>query len=140
MISEPRIVRFGAFEFDPRAGELRKDGVLLKLQDKPLRLLELLLDRPGDLVTREELRQKLWPADVFVNFDSLNNAINRVRGVLGDAAGSPSFIETLGRRGYRFIAPVRLEVREAAARSAAWPFSLSRIYPPPPGRISSPME
>src|SRR5437867_6505272 len=104
----PRVVRFGAFELDRRAGELRKDGLKVKLAEKPLRLLELLLDRPGEVVTREELRQQLWPADTFVDFDnSINNAVNRVRAAVGDSAESPRFIETLGGRGYRFIAPVQ---------------------------------
>ena len=101
----PMIVRFGPFELDRAAGELRKDGVRLRLQDKPLRVLEALIERPGALITREELRKRLWSDDTFVDFDnSLNNAINRLRAALDDEAGSPRFVETVGRRGYRFLA------------------------------------
>ena len=99
------IVRFGPFELDRAAGELRKDGGRLRLQDKPLRVLDALVERPGALVTREELRKRLWSDDTFVDFDnSLNNAINRLRAALDDEAGSPRFVETVGRRGYRFVA------------------------------------
>lgn len=102
-----RIARFGVFELDLNAGELRKRGVKLRLQDQPFQVLALLLDRAGQIVTREELQQKLWPSDTFVDFDhSLNTAINKVREVLGDSASSPRYVETLARRGYRFIAPV----------------------------------
>jgi TolB-like protein/DNA-binding winged helix-turn-helix (wHTH) protein/Tfp pilus assembly protein PilF len=98
--------RFGGFELDSRAGELRRHGRRIRLQQKPFRFLEILLERPGEAVTREELRQRLWPADVFVDFDhSLNSAANKLRDALGDMAASPRFIETLAR-GYRFIAPV----------------------------------
>ncbi len=102
-----RCVRFGVFEADLSAGELRKQGLKIKLQDQPFQILALLLERPGELLTREELREKLWPGDTFVDFDhGLNNAMNRLREALGDAADTPRFIETLPRRGYRFIAPV----------------------------------
>ncbi len=105
--SAGRIVRFGVFEVDLTAGELRKSGARIRLQEQPFQLLALLLQRPGDVVTREELRQKLWPADTFVDFDhSLNTAINKVREALGDSASSPRYLETLARRGYRFLAPV----------------------------------
>jgi DNA-binding winged helix-turn-helix (wHTH) protein/tetratricopeptide (TPR) repeat protein len=101
------VFRFGTFEVDVRAGELRKQGVRLKLQEQPLRVLTILLQRPGEVVTREELRSQNWPADTFVDFDnSLNTSINKLRETLGDSADSPRFIETLPRRGYRFIAPV----------------------------------
>ena len=104
-----RIARFGVFELDLSTGELRKSGVKLRLQGQPIQVLTLLLDRAGEVVTREELRQKLWAADTFVDFDhSLNTAINKVREALGDSAASPRFVETLARRGYRFIAPVQL--------------------------------
>jgi Tol biopolymer transport system component/DNA-binding winged helix-turn-helix (wHTH) protein len=111
-------VRFGAFEVDLQAGELRKDGVRLKLSgQQPFQVLAILLERPGQIVTREELRSRLWP-DTFVDFDhSLNSAINRIRELLGDSSESPQFVETLPRRGYRFIAPV--EVRNAPAEDAA---------------------
>ncbi|HYM74419.1 MAG TPA: winged helix-turn-helix domain-containing protein [Candidatus Dormibacteraeota bacterium] len=103
-----RIARFGVFELDLNAGELRKSGVKLRLQGQPVQVLTLLLERAGDVVTREELRQKLWASDTFVDFDhSLNTAINKVREALGDSASSPRYVETLARRGYRFIAPVQ---------------------------------
>src|SRR5216683_4414834 len=102
-----RILRFGVFEFDVRTGELRKHGVKLRLQGKPLQVLQALVERPGELVTRDELRRRLWPADVFVDFESgLNTAANRLRITLGDSAESPRYIETLARTGYRFVAPV----------------------------------
>lgn len=103
----PEIVRFGTFEVDLRAGELRKQGRRIKLQDQPFQVLAVLLQRPGEVVTREELRSQNWPPDTFVDFDnSLNTAINKLREALGDSADNPRFIETLPRRGYRFIAPV----------------------------------
>jgi cholera toxin transcriptional activator len=103
-----RIVRFGVFEADLSAGELRKGGVRLRLQGQPFQVLALLLERAGNVVTREELRKQLWPSDTFVDFDhSLNTAINKVREALGDSASSPRYVETLARRGYRFIAPVQ---------------------------------
>jgi len=102
-----RVLQFGAFEVDLRAGELRKSGARIKLQEQPFQILIMLLERPGDVLTREELRQKLWPADTFVDFDNgLNTAIKKLRDTLGDSADSPRFIETLPRRGYRFIYPV----------------------------------
>ncbi|HVS90210.1 MAG TPA: winged helix-turn-helix domain-containing protein [Candidatus Acidoferrum sp.] len=102
-----RRTRFGAFEVDLRSGELHKHGIRLKLQDQPFQVLALLLEHPGDMVTREELRQKLWPGDTFVDFDTgLNSAIKKLRDVLGDSAEEPRYIETLPRRGYRFIARV----------------------------------
>lgn len=105
-----RIVRFGVFELDQNAGELRKSGMKLRLQGQPLQVLAILLERAGEVVTREELQQRLWASDTFVDFDhSLNTAINKVREALGDSASSPRFVETLARRGYRFIAPVHTE-------------------------------
>src|SRR6266705_5938273 len=101
------VLRFGVFEVDVRAGELRKQGGRIKLQEQPLHVLTVLLQRPDEVVTREELRNQNWPADTFVDFDnSLNTAINKLREALGDSADNPRFIETLPRRGYRFIAPV----------------------------------
>src|SRR6267143_4972690 len=101
------ILRFGVFEVEVRSGELRKQGVRIKLQEQPFHVLTVLLQRPGAVVTREELRNQNWPADTFVDFDnSLNTAINKLREALGDSADNPRFIETLPRRGYRFIAPV----------------------------------
>jgi Tol biopolymer transport system component/DNA-binding winged helix-turn-helix (wHTH) protein len=103
----PRVLRFGLFEVDLRAHELRRSGVKLKLQEQPFEVLSLLLERPGEVVTREELRDRLWPADTFVDFDhSVNAAIKRLRDALGDSADNPRFVETLARRGYRFIAHV----------------------------------
>jgi len=99
--------RFGAFELDAAAGELRKSGIRLKLQDQPFQVLLIMLERPGELITRDELRQKLWKSDTFVDFDhSLNTVINKLRETLGDSATSPRYIETLAKRGYRFLAPV----------------------------------
>jgi len=104
-----KVFRFGAFEADTASGELRKSGVRLKLQDQPFQVLLVLLERPGEIVTREELRQKLWTADTFVDFDhSLNTIINKLREVLGDSASNPRFIETLAKRGYRFLPSVEL--------------------------------
>src|ERR1017187_947203 len=111
-----RIVRFSVFELDLAAGELRKNGAKLRLQEQPFQVLALLLERAGEVVTRDELRQKLWPADTFVDFDhSLNTAVNKLRETLGDSASSPRYIETLARRGYRFIAPVQNSMETAGA-------------------------
>ena len=105
--SSVRSVRFGVFEIDLRAGELRKRGIRIKLQGQPYLLLITLLRQRGELVTREELRNTLWPGDTFIDFDhSLGTGINKLREVLGDSAANPRFIETLPRRGYRFIAPI----------------------------------
>src|SRR5215469_5074106 len=102
-----QVVRFGTYELDLRLGELRKSGIRVKLSGQPFQILVILLERPGDLVTREQLQQRLWPSDTFVDFDrGLNAAINRVREALGDSAENPRFVETLPRRGYRFIAPL----------------------------------
>ncbi len=102
-----RKTRFGAYEVDLRAGEVYKHGIRLKLQDQPFQVLAVLLEHAGDVVAREELRQKLWPADTFVDFDTgLNSAIKKLRDVLADSAEEPRYVETLPRRGYRFIAHV----------------------------------
>src|SRR3979490_2830990 len=101
------VLRFGGCEGDVGSGELRKQGARIKVQEQPFHVLTILLQRPGEVVTREELRNQNWPADTFVDFDnSLNTAINKLREALGDSADNPRFIETLPRRGYRFIAPV----------------------------------
>jgi cholera toxin transcriptional activator len=106
-----KVFRFGAFEADSATGELRKSGVRLRLQDQPFQVLLILLEHPGEVIAREELQQKLWPADTFVDFDhSLNTIINRLREVLGDSASNPRFIETLAKRGYRFLVPVETVV------------------------------
>src|SRR5579864_1504087 len=100
-------VSFGVFEVDLRTGELRKRGVKIKLQEKPFQILAALLASPGQTVTREELRQKLWPSGTYVDFDrSLNTGLRKLREALEDSADNPRFIETLPKRGYRFIAPV----------------------------------
>src|SRR5262249_46124406 len=105
--SPGQVVRFGVFEADLRSGELRKSGIRIKLHDQPFQVLATLLERPGELVRRDELRQKLWPADTFVDFNhGLNNAVLRLREALGDSADTPRFIETMPRRGYRLIVAV----------------------------------
>src|SRR3984885_2058189 len=105
--SAVRSVRFGVFEVDLRAGEIRKKGIKIRLQGQPFLLLITLLKQQGEVVTREELRRTLWPEDTFVDFDhGLGTAINKLREVLGDSAANPRFVETVHRRGYRFIAPV----------------------------------
>jgi TolB-like protein/DNA-binding winged helix-turn-helix (wHTH) protein/Tfp pilus assembly protein PilF len=111
--------RFGLFEVDSRTGELRKQGRQLKLRGRPFDILVLLLARGGDVITREELRQQLWQADTFVDFDhGLNSAINRLREALGDSAENPRFIETLPKRGYRFIAPIEVPLASASSVTA----------------------
>jgi DNA-binding winged helix-turn-helix (wHTH) protein len=105
--STGRIARFGIFEVDADARQLRKSGARVRLQDQPFQLLVLLLQHPGSVLTREELRQKLWTEDTFVDFDhSLNTAVNKIREALRDSASSPRYVETVARRGYRFVAPV----------------------------------
>jgi TolB-like protein/DNA-binding winged helix-turn-helix (wHTH) protein/Flp pilus assembly protein TadD len=102
-------LRFGVFEMDLRAGELRKHGLRIRLQEQPFQVLARLMEHPGDVVTREELQKKLWPADTFVDFDhGLNKAINKLREALGDSAENPRFVETVARRGYRFLAEVKI--------------------------------
>jgi len=103
----PVVLRCGTFEVDLRAREVRKQGTRIRLQEQPFRVLTILLQRPGEVVTREELRSEIWRSDTYVDFDNgLNTSINKLREALGDSAGSPRFIETLPRRGYRFIGPV----------------------------------
>ena len=115
----PNVVRFGTFEADVPAGELRKNGLKLKLQEQPFQVLCMLLERRGEVVTREELRNRLWPADTFVDFDhGLNAAVKRLRDALGDPVEAPRFLETLTRRGYRFIAPV--EGLDDSGHSMQW--------------------
>ena len=119
------MLRFGLFEVDLVAGELRRQGLRIKLQEQPFQILATLLERPGQVVTREELHEKLWGADTFVDFDrGLNKAINRIREALNDSAENPRFIETLPRRGYRFIAPV-----EQAAAIEASPAIADNVHP-----------
>jgi DNA-binding winged helix-turn-helix (wHTH) protein len=117
---KPSIARFAVYEVNLRTGELRKHGNRMRLQEQPFQVLAQLLEKPGELVTREELRQKLWPADTFVDFDhSLNTAINKLRETLGDSSSAPRYIETLPRRGYRFIAPVTVEASVSAAEHSS---------------------
>src|SRR5678815_5086796 len=100
-------IQFSVFELDLRAGELRRNGSKVRLQEQPLQVLVSLLERPGEVVSREELRGRLWPADTFVDFDhSLNAAVRRLRDALGDSAENPRFVETVARRGYRFLVPI----------------------------------
>jgi cholera toxin transcriptional activator len=114
--SQPRLFRFGMFELDSDTGELRKDGKSRpRIRDQALQILIMLLEKSDDVVGRDELRERLWPADTFVDFDhGLNTAINQVRTALGDSAANPKFIQTLPRRGYRFIGPVQIVAREDA--------------------------
>jgi len=115
-----RSVRFGIFELDLRAGELRKAGLKIRLQEQPFQVLALLLEHPGEMVTREELQKKLWSTDTFVDFDhGVNTAINKIRQALGDAAENPRYVETVARRGYRFIAPVEIVETHGAAPTVA---------------------
>jgi DNA-binding winged helix-turn-helix (wHTH) protein len=122
-----RLVRFGVFELDVRSGDLRKAGTRLNLAEQPLQILIALLERPGDLVTRDDLRQRLWPGDVFVDFEhGLNAAVKRLREVLGDSADTPRFVETVPRRGYRFVAAV--EGREPQGASGPLKTSQPSAY------------
>src|SRR6478672_13198901 len=101
------VVQFGTYEIALHSGELRRAGVRIRVQQQPLRLLEILLERPGEVVTREELRSQIWPNESFGDFDqAVNVAIAKLRGALGDSADNPRYIETLPRRGYRFLAEV----------------------------------
>ena len=120
-----QIVRFGLFEADLQTGELRKNGVRVPLQGQPFQVCAILLLRSGELVTREDLRQQVWPEDTFVDFDhALNTAITKIRLALGDQAENPRFVETLPRRGYRFIGSVEKPSSQAAA-----PFSAPKRPP-----------
>jgi len=124
---ERKIYRFGLFEFDSRESVLRKGGLRLKVQPQPLKILQALLDRPGELITREELRQRLWPADTFVDFEQgLNTAITRLRQALGDSAENPRFIGTEARLGYRMIAQIQLDP--------------SPVVSAPAGQLTAPVE
>jgi len=124
-----QVVRFATFEVDLRAGELRKNGLRLKFSGQPLQVLVILLERPGEVVTREELQKRLWP-DTFVDVDhNLNAAINKIRETLGDSAENPRFVETLARRGYRFIAPVEGEEPSRVVEAKATQGLRSVIFP-----------
>jgi cholera toxin transcriptional activator len=133
--SSGRVVRFGVFEVDLVTGELRKHGSRIRLQEQPFQILAMLLERPGEMVTRPDLRSKLWPADTFVDFDrGLNTAVNKLREALGDAAANPRFVETVARRGYRFIAPVQEDGRSATTQAPAVPPGESTVVSEPPHR------
>jgi cholera toxin transcriptional activator len=119
--TQPRFFRFGVFELDSVTGELRKNGKSRpRIRDQALQILIMLLEKSDEVVGRDDLRERLWPSDTFVDFDhGLNTAINQVRGALGDSAANPKFIQTLPRRGYRFIGPVQIVAREDAAAAGA---------------------
>ena len=138
----PRIVRFGSFEADLHTRELRKHGLKLKVQEQPFQVLAMLLARPGELVTREEIRSRLWPQDTFIDFDhGLNAAVRRLRDALNDDAETPRFVETLPRRGYRFIAPVeRLSIEEAGPPEPEIETSPTVPIPGATGTRASPSE
>jgi TolB-like protein/DNA-binding winged helix-turn-helix (wHTH) protein/tetratricopeptide (TPR) repeat protein len=124
--SSPPTLRFGVFELNPRSGELRKQGIKIRLQGQPVEILAMLLEHPGETVTRDQLQKRLWPADTFVDFEQgLNNAMKRLRAALDDDADSPHFIETLPRHGYRFIGPVN-----GAAPASAPPAKPARGHRP----------
>src|ERR1700747_2638286 len=111
--STRRLVRFGTFEADFHDGELRNRGIKIKLQEQPLEILESLVQHPGEVVTREDLKQKIWPADTFVDFEQgLYNAIRRLRDALNDSAEKPRYVETLSKRGYRFLGTVEASIRK----------------------------
>ncbi len=124
-------IRFGVYDLDRDAMELRKHGVLIRLQDQPFRVLAILAGRPGEIVTREELQEQIW-GSVFVDFDqSLNKAVNRVREALNDDAGTPQYVETVPRRGYRFIAPVAVLPQTEAQ---------GQVVPANPGPTATPPQ
>src|SRR5215471_15593433 len=123
-----QIAKFAHFEVDLRSRELSKGGVRVRLQDQPFLILTMLLERPGDVVTREEIRDRLWPDGTFVDFEhSMNAAIKRLRAALGDTAVDPKFVETLHRRGYRFVAAVRQPEVAVSVAPASIPSSRPRL-------------
>src|SRR6266851_4396431 len=118
ILRSARRIRFGFFEVDANTGELRREGIKVRLQEQTLQILQILLEHPGEVVTREELRKRVWPTDTFVDFDhGINNAIKRLREALADSAETPKFVETVARRGYRFIG--RLEATAGGMESLA---------------------
>src|SRR5262249_1606659 len=117
---EKTVFRFGLFEADPESGELLKQGEHLRLQDQPFRMLLLLVERPGEVISREELREKLWPGNTFVEFDNgLNVAVKKIRDALGDSAENPRFVETVPRGGCRFISPLSVRAKQGGRPSPA---------------------
>ena len=142
-VGENQTFRFGPFELDAQCGQLRKDGVGLKLQGQPIQILEVLLEKPGQLVTREEICQRLWTSDTFVDFDhSLNTAVKKLRQTLGDEADTPRYIETLPKRGYRFIGEVNREEpkKESLDPSAVAIVAAERIEFPQPVKKKRPLR
>jgi DNA-binding winged helix-turn-helix (wHTH) protein len=135
-----RVFRFGVFEVNEATGELRKQGIRIKLHAQPFQILVMLLERPAELVTREEMRQRLWGEDTFVDFDhGLNTAINKLREALGDLASQPRHVETVSGRGYRFIAPVTLAGPVAKASAAATTGAGNAVASVPVSRPASPL-
>ena len=136
-VGENQTFRFGPFQLDTQCGQLRKDGVGLKLQGQPIQVLEILLQNPGQLVTREEIRQRLWTSDTFVDFDhSLNTAVKKLRQTLGDEADTPRYIETLPKRGYRFIGEIeREEPKEETREAAVAVLPIGPLEPRPSNRV-----
>jgi DNA-binding winged helix-turn-helix (wHTH) protein len=135
-----RVFRFGSYEADARTGELRKQGARVRLQEQPFQVLVMLLERPGELVTREEIRERLWGAETFVDFDhSLNTAINKLRETLNDSAAEPRYIETLARRGYRFVAAVEgpgaAEAPATAGTASGSPAEVDSLPSAPRGAV-----
>src|SRR5215472_2584405 len=131
-----RRYRFGVFEADAATGELRRQGIRVKVNAQPFQVLLMLLERPGELVTREEISRQLWPDGTFVDSDhGLNSAVNRIREALGDTAANPRFVETLARRGYRFLAPVE-PISPAAPVASSIPAAAEPVPPQEPERVS----
>src|ERR1700719_5242518 len=117
----PRLIRFGIFEADLTAGELRRGGSRIRLQEQPFQILAMLLERPGEIITREDLRSRLWPGDTFVDFEhGVNSGVARLRDALGDSADNPRYIETLPRRGYRLIVAVEAAPQTPAMTAPAY--------------------
>ncbi|HEY2857474.1 MAG TPA: winged helix-turn-helix domain-containing protein [Terracidiphilus sp.] len=140
---DTRRYRFGTFEADAASGELRRQGMRVRLNAQPFQILLLLLERPGDLLTREAIRSRVWPQDTFVDFEhGVNSAVNRIREAIGDSAANPRFIETLARRGYRFIAPVEVILPNGAAPPPAQVVELTAEAPGPPshGILTTPED
>ena len=139
-MTSPEVACFGAFELDLRTSELRKNGVKIRLQDQPFKILTMLLERPGELVTRDEIQNRLWPNDTAVDFEyGINSALTRLRSTLGDSARDPRYIETLAKRGYRFLAPIVKRTALAALESPASPASSegdTAVFPRPGTVIS----
>ena len=132
-------IRIGSYELDLQAGELHKGGFRVRLQEQPFEILAIFVDRPGEVVTREELRHKLWPADTFVDFEhGLNKAINKLRQALGDDAGNPRYIETLPRRGYRLIAPVEAVAPVSPPADRESPVQPAAVETPPSQQAEAP--